>query len=558
MNFIKTTVWIAIMALLIQNAYAKEIDPKSVKIEYINFDEISLGDLFGFLSREYKINFSVEPEKKDKIVSVNLRNATLEDLLDNVLVQNSMLYRIRNNIVYVASNKHYLEKRFTLGRYRKSRVTLKYASVADTIQFLQDMMPGRTVIRTSTENKLYSNLYNADPDLEVPKRENTQRQKEGGGDLGFRVFSDNYDNSSRRRRDRNDPARYGGYGNHLNERIIPEDILFIVPFYNENKIYLLSTNAKMIREAKKLIKDIDKPLKQVLIKGQIMEFTVGDGFKSIFDFQVRDSALVPKSPNPLSSVNIGNLKYAFLDSRIVANIDIAKKEGRASYISSPMLLTMNKVSAKLDLTEEVSVITGVKEGSVSTYDSGTVVVPPIPVYETKKLGTQLTITPHINNKDEILLKIDLEISSLSGNTQTISIPTATGGTEDFTFDSVSESSVKTLLSVANNKTIVFGGLIRENTSIKETKVPLLGDIPLIGAAFRKTEEDSEKKELVIILTPTIVDIKSPAAKRAMGAIQKDYRRNKKHFRDTSTAMNVKTQSQTTDRYNKEIEEFLRK
>ncbi len=123
---------------------------------------------------------------------------------------------------------------------------------------------------------------------------------------------------------------------------------------------------------------------------------------------------------------------------------------------------------------------------------------------------------------------------------------------------MSESSVKTLLSVANNKTIVFGGLIRENTSIKETKVPLLGDIPLIGAAFRKTEEDSEKKELVIILTPTIVDIKSPAAKRAMGAIQKDYRRNKKHFRDTSTAMNVKTQSQTTDRYNKEIEEFLRK
>ncbi len=545
----------AVITLFSVNIYAKETNLKSIKVDYINFDTITLNNFFGFLSKEYKINFSIEPARKNQIISVHLQHSTLKDLLDNVLIQNNMLYRIKNNIIYVTSNKHYLEKRFTRGEYRKSKVTLNYASVADTIQFLQDMMPGRTVVRTSTQNKPYSNLYNADPDLTIPKYENTQRM-EGGGDLGFRVFSDNYSTSGNM--GTNNYTGSGGYGNHLYEEIIPEDILFIVPFYNENKVYLLSTHSRMISEAKRLIKDIDKPSKQVLIQGQIIEFTVGDGFKSIFDFQLRNSSLVPKTPNPLSSIGIGNLQYSFLDSQLVTNIDIAKKEGRASYISSPMLLTMNRVSASLDLTEDVSIITGVKEGAVTTYDSGTVVVPPIPIYETKKLGTQLTITPYINNKDEILLKINLNVSSLSGNSQTITIPTATGGTENFTFDSVSESTINTVLSTANKKTIIFGGLIRENTSIKETKVPLLGDIPILGIPFKKTEESSEKKELIIILTPTIVDLRHPNTKRNMKHTRDSYRQNKKDFKGTSTVMYKKRKVRSKNsKYNKEIAEFLK-
>jgi len=557
----------ATMLVLSVNLYAKNVKLDTVKIDYINFDSISLNNLFNFLSKEYKVNFSIEPARKEHIVSVRMQHSNMKELLDSILIQNSMTYKIKNNIIYITSNKHYLEKRFTRGKYTKSRITLKYASVSDAISFLQDMMPGRTVIRTSTENKLYSNLYNADPDLEPPEHENTQRQ-EGGGDLGFRVFQNDQGmtgGNSRRSTSRGKRGSRGGYSGNTNNtlynKIIPDDVLFIVPFYNENKVYFLSTSYRIIAEAKRLIKEIDKPSKQVLIQGQIMEFTISDGFKSIFDFQYRDAALVPGSANPTSSVGFGNLKYAFLDSQLVANIDVAKNEGRATFVASPTLLTMNRVSATFDITEDVSIITGVEKGSVTTYDSGTVVVPPIPIYETKKLGTQIAITPFINSGNEILLKIELDISSKSGNTQTIVVPTATGGAEEFTFDSISESSIDTMLTTANKKTIVFGGIIRDTMSKEETKVSILGDIPLLGIPFRNTRESAMKKELVIILTATIVDSKNPNAVKNINEGRKRFGKYKgvsKRFGNKAARGGASPRTiKRNKKYNKEIEEFLK-
>jgi len=548
-----------IVSLLCVNLYAKELNLRSVKIDYINFDKISLENLCDFLGKEYGVNFSIEPARSGEIVSVHLNNASLHDLLESMLTQYGMGYETRNSIIYITSSRQYLETRFAEGRYKKSRVTLKYASVSDAVMFLQDMMPGRTKVRTSTENKLYSNLYNAKPDLAVPDTQSqtqTQTQTQAD-DMEFRLFPDQYGGAggSGAAGRGGMQGRYGGQNGMMYQEVTPDDVLIIVPFYNENKIYFLSTSGEMLSEARRLIGEIDRPSKQVMIQGQVIEFSVGDGFNSIFDFQLRDSKLVPTSPNPQSIISAGNLRYSFLDSQLVANIDIAKNEGRATYVSSPMLLTMNRVSANLDLTEEVSIITGVKEGSVTTYDSGTVVVPPIPIYETKKLGTQLAITPFINSADEILLKIEVNIASLSGNTQTIQVPTATGGTEKFTFDSVSESKIDTVLSTANKKTIVIGGLIRDTISTKDTKTPILGDIPLLGIPFKKTEESTQKKELIIILTPTIVDLKNPRGEENIMDARRHFDGYQKIDRFTpGSGRNEVHQKHSV--YDSEIKEFL--
>lgn len=553
-----------IVSLLCVNVYAKALNLQSVKVDYINFDNISLENLCDFLGKEYGINFSIEPQRKDEIISVHLRRSNLHDLLESLLTQYGMSYEIRNSIIYISSSRQYLEKRFAGGKYQKSRVTLKYASVSDAVMFLQDMMPGRTKIRTSTENRLYSNLYNATPDLAIPDTQSqTQTQTQNqADDMEFRLFSE--ESGQNRGTGRQSGAgggrgmggRYSGQYGMMEQEVTPDDVLVIVPFYNENKIYFLSTSSRMISEAKRFIAEIDKPSKQVMIQGQVIEFTVGDGFNSIFDFQFRDSKLVPDSANPQSVINFGNLRYSFLDSQLVANIDIAKSEGRAAFVSSPMLLTMNRVSANLDLTEEVSIITGVKEGSVTTYDSGTVIVPPIPVYATKKLGTQLTITPFINSVDEILLKIEVNIASLSGNTQTIVVPTATGSTEEFTFDSVSESKIDTLLTTADKKTIVIGGLIRDTVSKKNTKTPILGDIPVLGLPFRKTEESTQKKELIIILTPTIVDLKNPKGEENIMRARKRFDGYEKINRFTQENSREEM-SRKHSNYNGVIEEFLK-
>ena len=469
------------------NLYAKPINLEKTKVDYINFNKISLNNFFGFLSKEYKINFSIEPEYKEYKISVHIQDTNLKNLLDIVTRDNGMVYEKKGDIFYIMPYKKNLERKYLANDYKRARVVLNYASVTDTVRFLLDMMPGQALLRSTTDNTPYSNLFDATPSLNAPKLEEKDDKTSIIPTLGASLASQ--------------------ANNFVIDKNIPKDALYIIPFYNSNTIYLLSSSQEIINSTKKLIKDIDQPMKQVLIQGQIMEFTINDSFTSIFDFSKNGSGM-PKN-STASSIGVGNLQYAFLDSKIRANIDIAKRDGRASFVSSPMILTMNRVSATLDLTEDISIVTGVKGGSTSTNNGTSVIIPPTPVYETKKIGTQLTVTPYINNNDEILLKIKVNISSKSGNTQIIKVPLSSGASEEYAVDSISTSKIETLLTSANQQSIVFGGIIRKTVTQEEKRTPILGDIPILGIPFRNMVDINEKRELIIILTPIIVDLKNP-------------------------------------------------
>jgi type II secretory pathway component GspD/PulD (secretin) len=504
MKLNKLLIYIWLLVLISLHVNAKSMH--EIEIEYINFNNITLNNLFGFLGKEYAINFSIEPEFRQNRVSIHLQNSNLQTLLDVVTLENGLAYKVSENVVYIAPIKQSLSKKFRSGDFNREKVVLDYASLKDALQFLQDMFPAQVVLRSTTINKPYSNLFDATPDLEIPKGLEEQTDA-----FAFPEITD---------KDAASLRRYGSNGVEI-DRNVPTETLHVIPFYNTNTIYLLSTSKGLLEEARLVLKEIDQPLKQVLIQGQIMEFTIGDGFNSIFDFAMRSSKLIDSSENPSSVLGLGNIQYSFLDSQLVANIDIAKREGRASFVSSPLLLTMNRTSSTLDLTEDVSLVTGVKEGSTSTNEGTSVVIPPTPIYTTRKIGTQLTITPYINSKEEILLKIDIQISAISGNTQTILVPTATGATQEYQVDGVSTSNIETVLSAANQQSIIFGGIVRKTLSKEEKRTPILGDIPLLGIPFRNIQDSSEKKELIIILTPMIVDLKNPENRQVLHRIREN-------------------------------------
>jgi len=466
------------------------------KVEYIHFNQISLQNLMGFLNNEYGVNFDLHPTLKNKIVSVQMRDTNLQSLVENLALQNDMVYESHGDTFYFMPREEFLYKKFAQGDMHYDRQEIRYASLSDVMKFINDMMPAQTVIQSSTENKIYDNLYDAHPSLEIPEVDSQSSDR--------RVYP-NIEVST-------------------NQGLAPDAILYLVPFYNENMIYLVSSSRSLINKAKKLVYEVDKPTKQVLIQGEIIELTLGKGFKSVFDFSIAGKN-TQINQNTASAVSFGNLQYAFLDANILANIEIAKNEGRASFVSSPILLTLNRSTANLDLTEEISIVTGVKEGSTTTNEGTSVVIPPIPIYEKQKVGTQLKITPFINKNNEVLLKIDVDISSVSGNTQTIIVPLANGSTKEYRTDSISKYSVNTVLTVANEKSIVLGGLIRESVTKSEKKTPILGHIPILGIPFHHISNQREKKELVIILTPKIIDLQEPQADAVDLAAKKQARGN---------------------------------
>jgi general secretion pathway protein D len=114
------------------------------------------------------------------------------------------------------------------------------------------------------------------------------------------------------------------------------------------------------------------------------------------------------------------------------------------------------------------------------------------------VGTTVTITPHINASSEIRLEIQQEISSAGAPSQSGNLGVV----------SIDRTKAKTEVVVRDQQTVVIGGLMRDQLTNSATKVPVLGDIPLLGALFRSTSKRKVKKNMLLFLTPYI--IRSPA------------------------------------------------
>ena len=110
------------------------------------------------------------------------------------------------------------------------------------------------------------------------------------------------------------------------------------------------------------------------------------------------------------------------------------------------------------------------------------------------VGTRIRLTPHINESDEIRLDIDEEISDVGAalsNSNVGAVP-------------INKRTAKTKLVVRDQQTVVIGGLMRDSVQTTQSKIPLLGDIPLLGALFRKTSSTKQKSNLLLFITPYII------------------------------------------------------
>ncbi len=493
----------ALIFIFLTQLYAvPQTNLRAIQVDYIHFADVTLKNLFTYIGSKYGVNFFIEPKYEHNKISVHLNDITLEELLEIVCLQNSLTYKNEGSSIYISSLKNMHTKNYLDTSFIDESVVIEYAALADVMRFLYDTMPGQAIIRSTTTNDPYQNLYNSDPKLTIPTMTQSTQTATTQDEKVFPKLDKTESTTSQTQKNTS------WDGNAVIDYNVPKDVLYIVPFFNENRLYLFSSSQKLIDRAKKLVAQIDVPLKQVLIQGQVFEVALTDGFTSNFDFTQVGSGLT----NTISSVaTVGNLKYTFFDSKFAATIEIAKTEGRAKTISSPMLLTMNRVSATLNLTEEITMVTGAEAGKIVQGTDGTsnIVVNATPTYTKKDIGTLFTITPFINKNNEILLKLDISISAKSGNTQTIQVPDADGIPQDYEIEGVSVSQIKTTLTTADKQGIVLGGIIRDSVVKSDSKVPILGDIPFLGIPFKQTKDTVKKSELIVVLTPIIVDLKNP-------------------------------------------------
>ena len=162
-------------------------------------------------------------------------------------------------------------------------------------------------------------------------------------------------------------------------------------------------------------------------------------------------------------------------------------DGDTNVLSTPSLVTMDNEEAEISVGQEVPFLTGSFSNTGSTG-----VVNPFQTIERRDVGLTLTITPQINAGDNIQLQIKQESSSISAG--------AAGAVDLVT----NKRTLQTVVMVDDGDILVLGGLIDDNVQQTEQKIPLLGDIPVLGALFRSTSVQKSKQNLMIFIKPTIL------------------------------------------------------
>ena len=257
------------------------------------------------------------------------------------------------------------------------------------------------------------------------------------------------------------------------------------------KAIYVKTNPAKMREVEELIKVLDAPQKQVMIRATIFEFNENDDstVQNALDIAY-DDIILSLGGNAGILVNYTNDRSIRQTpqggtARIIENTFHAlEAKGKGKVLANPSVIAMDGKKAEINLTQDYPYISNRDD------QKGTV------TWSTEEIGPKLSFTPRIGRDGYVTLTLDLSTGDIIG-TQTSS----TGEQMPIT----TTRSVQTDVRVRDGMPFVIGGLFREDQSKNVSRIPILGNIPLLGELFTYRYNTKQKSQIVMIITPYVLD-----------------------------------------------------
>jgi type II secretory pathway component GspD/PulD (secretin) len=257
---------------------------------------------------------------------------------------------------------------------------------------------------------------------------------------------------------------------------------------------VVTTSMKYLRKIEKLMARLDVRPEQVNIEGKIVEVNQGESQQLGIDWSAQQQQA---SPNAALNFDTGTavkftsqLKYSTVQNgfNIAARIQAMVDQSKADLVSSPNVTTNDNQVAVISTTD-------VQVYTARTTTIGATGVTVADTFPTSEIPLALEVTPKISRLERrVNMRIAFTLTTPSGVAPAAGAPQPT-----------SKQVAITNVNVNIGDTAVIGGLVRQNNTEVERKVPVLGDIPLLGLLFKFNSTSKEKKEVVIFITPTIVE-----------------------------------------------------
>ena len=296
-----------------------------------------------------------------------------------------------------------------------------------------------------------------------------------------------------------------------------------ISYSKEINAIILIGKPEVIEPLKMTLKELDKEKYQVYVQAKIIEISeqkakqigikyglVGGGVSSssLLTFSSNFGAGALDIVKDASSY-ISDLSNISANLALNAAISFLQTNGASQTISNPSILCVNNLESSIYVGKNKSFLTGKTTNTNGTTAS----------YQREDIGLTLKVKPRVASNDKVTLQVNTILENVDQSDKSeVDRPTTT------------KQEVKTQVIVTNGESIVIGGLLQNTQSVNKQKVPLLGDIPLLGGLFRHKETTVDRKSIVVVLTPYIISKSSSLGKlqkflAIYGKMQKEYNKN---------------------------------
>lgn len=456
----------------VQSPEIKEAAQNKISLDIKGMDIV---DVLKMLAQRCRMNIVVGKNVSGK-VTVFLKDIDAQDAFEIVLLANELAYDKKGEVVNVMTQRDYelLYGERYLDKKKAKIIALKYSKAADLARSLN-------IIKTNIGRIVADEASNTLVLIDAPEKVREMEEFIRLTDLPVqtRIFNLNYAQADKIQPKLQETITKGVGQIKIDERT--------------NKIVITDYPDKL-NEISKIISAFDEKTPQVLIDAQIVEISPSDKFEMgvDWDYWIKRHFKV-SAALPIGTTNrllVGTpLDTLSEPGDYKAVIDLLRTIGDTKILSSPRLTVINNQEAKI--------LVGTKEAYIT---STTTITQQAPVTSQTvnfvDVGIKLYVTPTINRDSFVTMKIRPEISSaervkIQSENQITEIPI------------VSTSETETTVMVKDGVTIIIGGLRKDEKSKTVKKIPLLGDIPVLGSLFKSTTDTVNKTELVILLTPHI-------------------------------------------------------
>lgn len=234
-----------------------------------------------------------------------------------------------------------------------------------------------------------------------------------------------------------------------------------------------------------MIRRLDVMPKQILLEATIAEVTLTDDLAMGVEFAIKNGKFSTGTKDAFGVSKFGGLGLSYIDGAESLLVQLKQSNSNVNVLSSPSIVVRDGVAATMSVGTDVPVV------SATTINPGTETESQSVEY--RKTGVELSVTPTINAQGLVVLQINQSISNTEEGSTLAGSPI------------ISARAVSTEVLAQSGQTVMLAGMMSESKNRVNTKVPLLGDLPLLGQLFQGEKDSTRKTELILLITPKVID-----------------------------------------------------